>query len=211
MKDQENIIARARRGDADAFEQLVVAYRDQVFRLALRMCGSEADADEVAQEAFLSAWKALPNFRGESQFSTWLYQLTTHAAIDLMRREKRQIAADDITEVSAADPAPSPQQQAEQSEQREIVRDAILQLAPEQREVVVLRFMEELSYEEIGAVLKLPSGTVKSRLNRAKAQLKEILSKSGNLFGAGSVIHTETKGKERRRGHEEQRTGKRRI
>ena len=199
MKDQENIIARARRGDADAFEQLVVAYREQVFRLALRMCGSEADADEVAQEAFLSAWKALPNFRGESQFSTWLYQLTTHAAIDLMRREKRQIAAaDDITEVSAADPAPSPQQQAEQSEQREIVRDAILQLAPEQREVVVLRFMEELSYEEIGAVLKLPSGTVKSRLNRAKAQLKEILSKSGNLFGAGSVIHTETKGKEAR-------------
>lgn len=197
MKDQEKIIARARRGDADAFEQLVVAYRDQVFRLALRMCGSEADADEVAQEAFLSAWKALPNFRGESQFSTWLYQLTTHAAIDLMRREKRQIAAD-ITEVSAADPAPSPQQQAEQSEQREIVRDAILQLAPEQREVVVLRFMEELSYEEIGAVLKLPSGTVKSRLNRAKAQLKEILSKSGNLFGAGSVIHTETKGKEAR-------------
>ncbi len=198
MKDQENIIARARRGDADAFEQLVVAYRDQVFRLALRMCGSEADADEVAQEAFLSAWKALPNFRGESQFSTWLYQLTTHAAIDLMRREKRQIAADDITGVNAADPAPSPQQQAEQSEQREIVRDAILQLAPEQREVVVLRFMEELSYEEIGAVLKLPSGTVKSRLNRAKAQLKEILSKSGNLFGAWSVIHTETKGKEAR-------------
>ena len=198
MKDQEKIIARTRRGDADAFEQLVVAYREQVFRLALRMCGSEADADEVAQEAFLSAWKALPNFRGESQFSTWLYQLTTHAAIDLMRREKRQIAADDITEVSAADPAPSPQQQAEQSEQREIVRDAILQLAPEQREVVVLRFMEELSYEEIGAVLKLPSGTVKSRLNRAKAQLKEILSKSGNLFGAGSVIHTEQTGKEAR-------------
>ena len=198
MKDQEKIIARARRGDADAFEQLVVAYRDQVFRLALRMCGSEAVAEVVAQEAFLSAWKALPNFRGESQFSTWLYQLTTHAAIDLMRREKRQIAAADITEVNAADPAPSPQQQAEQSEQREIVRDAILQLAPEQREVVVLRFMEELSYEEIGAVLKLPSGTVKSRLNRAKAQLKEILSKSGNLFGAGSVIHTETKGKEAR-------------
>lgn len=198
MKDQENIIARARRGDADAFEQLVVAYRDQVFRLALRMCGSEADADEVAQEAFLSAWKALPNFRGESQFSTWLYQLTTHAAIDLMRREKRQIAADDITEVSAADPAPSPQQQAEQSEQREIVRDAILQLAPEQREVVVLRFMEELSYEEIGAVLKLPSGTVKSRLNRAKAQLRGILAGMGNLFDAGSVIHTEQTGKEAR-------------
>ena len=198
MKDQENIIARARRGDADAFEQLVVAYRDQVFRLALRMCSSEADADEVAQEAFLSAWKALPNFRGESQFSTWLYQLTTHAAIDLMRREKRQIAAADITEVSAADPAPSPQQQAERSETRQAVRDAMGQLSPEYRQIVVLRFLQELSYEEIGAVLKLPPGTVKSRLNRAKSQLKDILSKSGNLFGAGSVIHTESNGKEAR-------------
>lgn len=198
MKDQENIIARARRGDADAFEQLVVAYRDQVFRLALRMCGNEADADEVAQEAFLSAWKALPNFRGDSQFSTWLYQLTSHAAIDLMRREKRQIAAEDITEVSAPDPGPSPQQQAERSETRQAVRDAMEQLSPEYRQIVVLRFLQELSYEEIGAVLKLPPGTVKSRLNRAKSQLKDILSKSGNLFGAGSVIHTESNGKEAR-------------
>lgn len=198
MKDQENIIARARRGDADAFEQLVIAYRDQVFRLALRMCGNEADADEVAQEAFLSAWKALPNFRGDSQFSTWLYQLTSHAAIDLLRREKRQIAAEDITEVSVSDPAPSPQQQAERSETRQAVRDAMGQLSPEYRQIVVLRFLQELSYEEIGAVLKLPPGTVKSRLNRAKAQLKDILSKSGNLFGAASVIHTESKGKEAR-------------
>ena len=154
MKDQEHIIARARRGDADAFEQLVAAYRNQVFRLALRMCGNEADADEVAQEAFLSAWKGLPNFRGESRFSTWLYQLTTHAAIDLM------------------------------------------QLPEEYRQVLVLRFMQELSYEEIGQTLKLPAGTVKSRLNRAKAQLKDILSRSGNLFGAASVIHTEQQGKE---------------
>ena len=198
MKDQENIIARARRGDADAFEQLVVAYRDQVFRLALRMCGNEADADEVAQEAFLSAWKALPNFRGDSRFSTWLYQLTSHAAIDLMRRKKRQIAAEDITEVSAPDPAPGPQQQAEQSETRQAVRDAMAQLSPEYRQIVVLRFLQELSYEEIGAVLKLPPGTVKSRLNRAKSQLKDILSKSGNLFGSPSVIHTETQGKEAR-------------
>ena len=198
MKDQENIIARARRGDADAFEQLVTSYRDQVFRLALRMCGNAADADEAAQETFLAAWKGLPNFRGDSQFSTWLYQLTTHAAIDLMRREKRQIAAEDITEVSAPDPAPGPQQQAEQSETRQAVRDAMAQLSPEYRQIVVLRFLQELSYEEIGAVLKLPPGTVKSRLNRAKSQLKDILSKRGNLFGAGSVIHTETKGKEAR-------------
>lgn len=198
MKDQENIIARARRGDAGAFEQLVETYRDQVYRIALRMCGNAADADEVPQEAFLAAWKGLPNFRGDSRFSTWLYQLTTHAAIDLMRREKRQIAAEDITEVSAPAPAPGPQQQAERRETQEAVRNAILQLTPEYRQIVVLRFLEDLSYEEIGAALKLPSGTVKSRLNRAKAQLKDILSKSENLFGSPSVIHTETQGKEAR-------------
>ena len=197
MKDQENIIARARRGDAGAFEQLVETYRDQVYRIALRMCGNAADADEAAQEAFLAAWKGLPNFRGDSQFSTWLYQLTTHAAIDLMRRDLKG-AAEDITEVSAPDPAPGPQQQAERRETQEAVRDAILQLTPEYRQIVVLRFLEDLSYEEIGAALKLPSGTVKSRLNRAKAQLKDILSKSGNLFGSPSVIHTETQGKEAR-------------
>lgn len=196
MKDQEHIIARARRGDADAFEQLVTAYRNQVFRLALRMCGNEADADEVAQEAFLSAWKGLPNFRGESRFSTWLYQLTTHAAIDLMRREKRQAAAEDIDEITAADDGPSPQQQVERTETQREIRSALMQLPEEYRQVLLLRFMQELSYEEIGRALKLPVGTVKSRLNRAKAQLKDILSRSGNLFGAVSVIHTEQQGKE---------------
>lgn len=196
MRDQEHIIARARRGDADAFEQLVEAYRNQVFRLALRMCGNEADADEVAQEAFLSAWKGLPNFRGESRFSTWLYQLTTHAAIDLLRREKRQAAAEDIDGITAADDGPSLQQQAERAETRREVRAALMQLPEEYRQVLLLRFMQELSYEEIGQALKLPAGTVKSRLNRAKAQLKDILSRSGNLFGAVSVIHTEQQGKE---------------
>ena len=196
MKDQEHIIARARRGDADAFEQLVAAYRNQVFRLALRMCGNEADADEVAQEAFLSAWKGLPNFRGESRFSTWLYQLTTHAAIDLMRREKRQAAAEDIDEITTADDGPSPQQQVERAETQREIRSALMQLPEEYRQVLLLRFMQELSYEEIGRALKLPAGTVKSRLNRAKAQLKDILSRSGNLFGTVSVIHTEQQGKE---------------
>ena len=196
MRDQEHIIARARRGDADAFEQLVAAYRNQVFRLALRMCGNEADADEVAQEAFLSAWKGLPNFRGESRFSTWLYQLTTHAAINLMRREKRQAAVEDIDEITAADDGPSPQQQVERTETQREIRSALMQLPEEYRQVLLLRFMQELSYEEIGRALKLPVGTVKSRLNRAKAQLKDILSRSGNLFGTVSVIHTEQQGKE---------------
>ena len=197
-EQEQRWIEAAGRGDQAAFESLIHLYEKKVFALTTRLCGNPEDAREAAQEAFLAAWKGLPNFRGDSQFSTWLYQLTTHAAIDLMRREKRQIATEDITEVSAPDPAPGPQQQAERRETQEAVRDAILQLTPEYRQIVVLRFLEDLSYEEIGAALKLPSGTVKSRLNRAKAQLKDILSKSGNLFGSPSVIHTETQGKEAR-------------
>ena len=196
MMDEDKIVQRARRGDAAAFEQLVTAYRDRVYRLALRLCGNEADADEAAQDAFLAAWRGLPNFRGESKFSTWLYQLVNHAAIDLLRREKRQVAAGDIDEVDAPDTAPSPHRLAERNEQRQAVREAVLALPEEQRQVVVLRFMEELSYEEIGAALHLPTGTVKSRLNRAKAALREILSQKGNLFDEVSVIHTEKNGKE---------------
>lgn len=196
MMDEDKIVQRARRGDAAAFEQLVTAYRDRVYRLALRLCGNEADADEAAQDAFLAAWRGLPNFRGESKFSTWLYQLVNHAAIDLLRREKRQVAAGDIDEVDTPDTAPSPHHMAERNEQRQAVREAVLALPEEQRQVVVLRFMEELSYEEIGAALHLPTGTVKSRLNRAKAALREILSQKGNLFDGENVIHTEKNGKE---------------
>lgn len=196
MMDEDKIVQRARRGDAAAFEALVTAYRDRVYRLALRLCGNEADADEAAQEAFLAAWRGLPNFRGESRFSTWLYQLVNHATIDLLRREKRRVITGDIDEVDTPDTAPSPHQTAERNEQRQAVRRAVLALPPEQRQVVVLRFMEELSYEEIGAALHLPTGTVKSRLNRAKAALREILSQQGNLFGAETVIHTEDNGKE---------------
>ena len=198
MKELDMTVARAQKGDAAAFEQLVVTYRDQVFRLALRMCGNEADADEVAQDAFLSAWKSLPNFRGDSRFSTWLYQLTSHAAIDLLRRQKRRPETEDLAAVSAADSAPSPQQQAERTETCQAVRAAVLALPAEQRQVVVLRYMEELSYEEISAALKLPPGTVKSRLNRAKTQLRMILAADGNLFDVQSVIHTDKNGKEAR-------------
>lgn len=85
---EQQWIARARHGDADAFEQLVVAYEGPVYRLALRMCGSAEDAREVTQDAFLAAWRGLPAFRGDSRFSSWLYRLTTNAAIDFLRREK---------------------------------------------------------------------------------------------------------------------------
>ena len=190
------LISRARDGDREAFGALVEQYRDNVYRLAYRMCGNAYDADEAAQEAFVAAWRALPNFRGDAKFSTWLYRLTTNAAIDVMRREKRHKAVGDGEMVEVADDTDSPQETVERTEQQEAVQKALATLSDEYREVLLLRYMEELDYAEIAEVLKLPSGTVKSRINRAKAALKTALLKSGNIFGGASVIHTETNGKE---------------
>ena len=190
------LISRARGGDRDAFGELVEQYRDNVYRLAYRMCGNAYDADEAAQEAFVAAWRALPNFRGDAKFSTWLYRLTTNAAIDVMRREKRHQTVGDGEMMDLADDADSPQETVERTEQQEAVQKALATLSEEYREVLLLRYMEELDYAEIAEVLQLPSGTVKSRINRAKAALKTALLKSGNIFGGASVIHTETNGKE---------------
>ena len=190
------LISRARGGDREAFGALVEQYRDNVYRLAYRMCGNAYDADEAAQEAFVAAWRALPNFRGDAKFSTWLYRLTTNAAIDVMRREKRHQTVGDGEMVDVADDADSPQETVERTEQQEAVQKALSTLSEEYREVLLLRYMEELDYAEIAEVLQLPSGTVKSRINRAKAALKAALLKSGNIFGGSSVIHTETNGKE---------------
>ena len=190
------LISRARGGDREAFGALVEQYRDNVYRLAYRMCGNAYDADEAAQEAFVAAWRALPNFRGDAKFSTWLYRLTTNAAIDVMRREKRHQTVGDGEMVDLADDADSPQERVERTEQQEAVQKALATLSEEYREVLLLRYMEELDYAEIADVLQLPSGTVKSRINRAKAALKTALLKSGNIFGGSSVIHTETNGKE---------------
>ena len=190
------LISRARGGDREAFGALVEQYRDNVYRLAYRMCGNAYDADEAAQEAFVAAWRALPNFRGDAKFSTWLYRLTTNAAIDVMRREKRHKAVGDGEMIEVADDADSPQETVERTEQQEAVQKALATLSEEYREVLLLRYMEELDYAEIAEVLQLSSGTVKSRINRAKAALKTALLKSGNIFGGSSVIHTETNGKE---------------
>ncbi len=189
MNNEQELIRCAQRGDGEAFRQLVEAYQTQVYRLALRMCGESA-ADDVTQEAFLAAWRALPDFRGDCRFSTWLYRLTTNAGIDWLRREKRHRSTDDVTELELPDDAPSPQEQAEQSETQSAVRRALSRLSEEHRQVLLLRYMQELDYGEIAAALDVSEGTVKSRINRAKSKLRELLG-GGNFFAGTAVLPTE--------------------
>ena len=192
MIEEKDLIRRAGQGDSDAFRQLVETYQAPVYRLALRMCGGDAAlAEDAAQEAVLAAWRGLPRFRGDSRFSTWLYRLTTNAAIDWLRREKRHRGMDDVTELELPDDGPGPQDQAEQAEAQQAVRRALSRLSEEHRQVLLLRYMQELDYAEIAAALEISEGTVKSRISRAKMRLRELLDGSGNLFDGGAVLQTE--------------------
>lgn len=189
MMEEKDLICRAARGDAEAFRQLVEAYQTPAYRLAARMCGPDS-AEDVTQEAFLAAWRALPEFRGDCRFSTWLYRLVSNAAIDCLRREKKHRDTGDVDDLELPDGGPSLQEQAERSDTRAAVRRALDRLSPEHRQVLLLRFMQELDYGEIARALNVSEGTVKSRINRAKSKLREVLA-AGNFFDAGLVLPTE--------------------
>ena len=191
MNDQEhNLIQAARNGDQAAFGELVRQYQKRVFALAVRMCPTPELAEEAAQEAFLAAWQGLPFFRGDSAFATWLYRLTSNACVDLLRKENRHQGPsldDETVSAEMPDPAPTPEKAVEQKELRGQIEAGLQTLSPEHREVLLLRQMQGLSYQEIGAALSLEEGTVKSRLSRAKRQLRTILAE-GNLLGEPDVI-----------------------
>ena len=190
----------ARQGDQEAFERLVRAYEKRVFALTLRMCGNAEDAAEAAQEAFLAVWQGLKFFRGEASFSTWLYRLASNACVDLLRREGRHRAAagpslnDEELDLAAADPAPTPQEAAERAELRQQIEAGLQQLSLEYRQVLVLREMHPLSYEEIGQTLNLDPGTVKSRISRGRKRLRKILLENGNFSARPPSKGTEEEG-----------------
>ena len=181
------LIDAARGGDQEAFGELVRLYEKRVFALTMRMCKNPDDAAEAAQEAFLSAWQSLAFFRGESSFSTWLYRLASNACVDLLRREGRHKAAagpslnDEELNIDVTDPLPTPHEEAERKELREQIEAGLAALSPEHRQVLVLREMHQLSYDEIADTLDLDVGTVKSRINRGRKQLRKILLESGNF------------------------------
>lgn len=179
--DEHKLIQYAQAGDADAFGQLVLLHQDFVYDLALGMLRDPAEAEDLAQEAFVRAWLGLPNFRGQSQFRTWLYRIVTNLCyrrLPSLRRELTSLGNDCLDnlvcdEVLNINPADS----LEAREQRSTLHHAIEQLPDNYRLLVSLRYQQELSYEEIAAVVNLPLGTVKTGLFRAKERLRQRLLK----------------------------------
>jgi RNA polymerase sigma-70 factor (ECF subfamily) len=183
----ERLVAR----DERAFNALVRAYERRVFALVLRMLGNRAEAEDLAQEVFVQVFKAIGSFRGESKLSTWIYRI----AINLCKNRTKYLRvrhSDEQDELEALQERvpmgeatkanvahiERPDEMMSGKQVERIVQQAILQLEPTFRECLVLRDVEELSYEEIGAITGLPEGTVKSRIHRARGQLKEIVEKA---------------------------------
>ena len=197
---EQKWIHAAREGDQNAFAELVRLYEKKVFALTLRMCKNPEDAAEAAQEAFLAAWQGLPNFRGDAAFSTWLYRLASNACVDLLRREGRHRDAagpsfnDEVANLEVPDTAASPHDLAERAELRAQVEEGLAALSPEHREVLILREIHQLSYDEISHILNLDSGTVKSRISRGRRQLRNFLLKSGNFSAAAPSNLAEKEG-----------------
>ena len=193
----EELVRAAAKGRTEAFEELVRLHEKKVYALTLRMCGNPEDARDAAQEAFLSAWRGLPSFRGEAGFSTWLYRLASNAAIDQLRRNRRQREEDslDAGEMDAPDQSPGPQEAAEGAELQRAVADGLASLSEDHRRILLLREYQQLSYDEIAQTLDMDLGTVKSRISRARRALRKILLESGNLSGYLPSKQTEKEGR----------------
>lgn len=186
--DEKKVIQRAANGDADAFELLVRTYQTPIYNLCLRMTGNPEDAADLSQEAFIKAWRNLGTFQFESAFSTWLYRLASNTCLDFLRSLKRrpqvsltvEDADGEAQTLDLPDPAPTPEEAAVSKEERELLARAMQALDDQQRQILTLRVVNELSYAEIAGILDIKEGTVKSRLARTRDALRKILLQCGN-------------------------------
>jgi RNA polymerase sigma-70 factor (ECF subfamily) len=186
----------------DAFESLVHVYERKAYLHAYRLCGNPDDALEITQEIFLKLYRSLSQFRKESSFNTWFYRLATNVAYDFLRKryrddKNRSFSWDDDqtehTDTQPVDPTPWPEEIAEKEDLKRIMQQALWQLRPDHREVLYLYDFENRSYEEIATLLDCQLGTVKSRLHRARNELKKIILEQRELF-EGYLRHTNQKG-----------------
>lgn len=186
LNDDLQLVSRAQGRDAEAFQTLVLRYQDRVFNTAFRLTGDRSHAEDLTQEVFLKAFKALRKFKGRSSFSTWLYRITVNAATSEWRRAAALKRGKEVAFPSAAgdggggtwEPAASdgdPREAAERGERALLVQGAIEALEEDYRVVIVLRDIEGFSYEEIAEIIECPIGTVRSRLHRARCDLKDKL------------------------------------
>lgn len=200
--DDTALIKEAKKGDLDAFNRLVLAYQDLAFNVAFRIMGEKAGAADATQEAFISAYKGIRRFRGGS-FRSWLLRIVTNACYDELRRRKRRPATSLEALVSEPDPGETelasslasrpelPEQAAERSELHQAIQDCLLSLPAEFRVVAILVDVQDFNYQEVADTIGKPLGTVKSRLARARARLRDCLQGYRELLPAAFRLDNE--------------------
>ena len=175
------IISRVLKGEQNAYAELVNRYQAYVFTLVLRMIKSREDAEEVAQDVFIKAYRSLADFRGESKFSTWLYTIANTTSITFLRKKKLDIHSLDnekVFEVADSKDSGFRANLVEQKSRVNMVNEAIALLSPDDAEIITLFYKAEQNLEEIGRILRLETNTVKVRLHRARTRLKEKMEKN---------------------------------
>lgn len=189
--DENIVIERCKKGDLSAFDELVRRYEKPVYNFAYRMAGNYDDASDIASEALIKVFNAIGSFRGEASFTTWLYRIVTNVYLDhrKRRRGRGDVSLDEYLELDegsvprqVVDTAPTPSEEFEIRARNDALMRAVGELPEYQRMMVLLFHGQGLSYEEIAEIMSLPIGTVKSRLNRARLALREILKPTLELF-----------------------------
>lgn len=181
--DDHRLIADVLQGNQDAFAALVARHQDRLFNTVFRLVGNAEDAADIVQEAFLSAYQSLANFKKDAKFFTWLYRIAVNAAITHRRRQRGAMkpikTSDSAPGVEPLDPTLSnrPGHLLEMEEDERRIHLALQRLSPEHRTVLVMKDMEDMRYEEMAEILRVPIGTIRSRLHRARLDFKEILER----------------------------------
>ena len=191
----ELLLRRAQRGDPEAFGQLMTPLEGLVWRVCWHYTGDRDASADCGQETMIRVWKGLGSYRGECSFESWVYRIAANCCTDWLRKKKRDrsVSMEPMKDqgFDPADPSPGTEELAIASEEQRRLREAIGLLPEEQRDALVMTQLERIPYEEAAGILGVSEGTVKSRVNRAKARLKELLSGPGELSSADSVQRSE--------------------
>lgn len=188
----DNLIVKSKQGDAEAFSELIYEYEKNILNFTYRMLGSHADAEDVTQEVFLKAYRGIKGFDERASFKTWLYKIAANTAYDALRKKKSRKADMHISlyaegddgeyELAIEGDGDSPYESLQKKEMQKALNEAVLKLSHEHRAVILLRDMQNLSYEEIASITNQSVGTVKSRISRARHILRKNLEKNKELF-----------------------------
>lgn len=187
------LISRAQKGDRSALDQLILTYQTRAYQYAFRLTRNTDEASDIVAEAFIRVYNAIGHFKGQSSFSTWLYRIVTNCFLDARKRDKSRAVVSLDAPVQPGgqegsrqimDDGPDPYELSEAGVRGDRIQRALAKLPEYQRAMIVMFHLEMLAYEEISQSLDLPIGTVKSRMNRARLALREILEKEQELFEA---------------------------